>query len=107
MATEQEETTPTERALVLHMRFNGAAPTLMREYGLRDFRAGKPRLSRDPSYRRGYHLARQLSDNFSRFVETIESGTPGVRTGRDCMSFLMHRQFGKAPPNPCPCYAWQ
>lgn len=106
MATEQEETTPTERAQALQMRFSGAAPTLMREYGIRDFRAGKPRLSTDPSYRRGYQLGRQLSQNFPRFVATIERGTPGVRAGRDCMSFLMHRQYGENPPDPCPCYTW-
>ncbi|MDQ1299969.1 MAG: hypothetical protein QG636_637 [Patescibacteria group bacterium] len=105
MATE-EETTPTARALALQMRFSGAPPTLMREYGIRDFRARKPRLSGNPSYRRGYHLARQLSQDFQRFVETIERGTPGVRAGRDCMSFLMQRQYGGNPPDPCPCYTW-
>lgn len=106
MATEQEETTPTERARALQMRFSGASSTLMREYGIRDFRAGRPRLSSDSNYRRGYQLGRHMSQNFPRFVATIERSASGVRVGRECMSFLMHRQYGKTPPKPCPCYAW-
>lgn len=106
MATDKEETTPTERALALQMMFSGAPPTLQREHGMRDFLAGKHRLSTDPSYRRGYHLGRQLTQDFPRFVETIERGTAGVRAGRDCMSFLMHKQYGDNPPDSCPCYRW-
>lgn len=106
MASEHEETTPTERARALQMRFSGATPTLMREYGIRDFRTGRPRLSSDTDYRRGYKLGRRLSQNFPRFVATIERGVPGAQVGRECMAFLMRLQYGKKPPNPCPCYHW-
>lgn len=106
MATEEEETTPTQRALALQMRFSGATPTMLREYGIRDFRAGRQRLSSDPSYRLGYQLGRRSSYSLRRFIETFEPNTPAVRVGRECMSLLLHHQYKGNPPNPCPCYHW-
>lgn len=104
MASEEEETAPTKRAL--QMRFSGATPTMMREYGIRDFRAGRPRLSSDPDYRQGYQLGRRLSHSLKHFIETFEPNTPSVRVGRECMSFLLHHQYKGVPPRTCPCYAW-
>lgn len=40
----------------LSFMFSGPAPTVLREQGLKDARAGKPPLSRDSNYRRGYEL---------------------------------------------------
>lgn len=106
MATEEEETTLTKRAQALRMRFHGAPPTLMREYGIRDFRVGRPRLSSNPHYRHGYTLGRRVSHSLRRFIETFEPNTPGVRVGRECMSFLLHQQYKGRPPHSCPCYHW-
>lgn len=106
MATQEEETTPTQRARALQMRFSGATQTQLREYGIRDFRAGRPRLSSNPDYRRGYQIGRRLSHGLRRFIETFEPNTPGVRVGRECMSFLLHHQYKGRPPRSCSCYRW-
>lgn len=37
------------------------SPTVRREQGIRDARVGKPQLSRDEEYRRGYDLGLRLS----------------------------------------------
>lgn len=36
------------------------APCVRREQGMRDARCGKPRLSRDPEYLRGYEMGERL-----------------------------------------------
>ena len=43
-------------------------------------------------------------EDFPAFVLTLPRGRSGVEIGRLCMSFLMRKQFGSTPANPCPCY---
>lgn len=41
---------------------------------------------------------------FRDFFNQVPAGIPGVEVGGMCMSYLMYAQYGKHPPNPCPCY---
>lgn len=43
-------------------------------------------------------------EDFLIFVGNLPSGLNGVEVGRLCMSYLMRKQYGMVPPNPCPCY---
>lgn len=45
-----------------------------------------------------------MDEDFWLFLKQIPEGTPGVRIGRLTMSYLMRKQYGNRPPNPCPCY---
>jgi len=49
----------------LAFMFAGPPSTLKREQGLKDARAGKPPLSRDEDYRRGYDLGQDFADDDS------------------------------------------
>lgn len=85
--------------------FDGPSPSRLREQGMIDARAGKPCLSQDPNYRRGYSImARYLAPSLLEFVKNLPEGIGCAEAGRLCMSFLMRRQYGTSPPNPCPCY---
>lgn len=48
------------RSALLKLMFAEPSSTVMREHGLRDARAGKPRLSSNTHYLRGYELALEL-----------------------------------------------
>lgn len=104
MATDEEETTPTKERLMHDALFGGPAPSLLREQGATDCRARKPRLSRDPSYVRGYELARWGLPDLDSFIRSAAPKIPGYRLSRECMSFLMRKQYGGKRPALCPCY---
>jgi len=42
--------------------------------------------------------------SFFEFVKNLPRGITGAEASRLCMKFLMRKQYGENPPNPCPCY---
>ncbi len=38
------------------------------------------------------------------FIVKQRSGLSNAELGKRCMQFLMRKQYGNKPPNPCPCY---
>ncbi len=41
----------------------------------------------------------ELSD----YVKSLPASLGLAEIGKRCMQFLMRRQYGDNPPNPCPC----
>lgn len=42
--------------------------------------------------------------SLSDFIVKQGPGLSNAELGKRCMRFLMRKQYGIKPPNPCPCY---